>query len=192
LSCSYAIFFTYTIEVAPANKRTRLSEPDAAGAAVIVGASGSKRSSSNPEEAKAEVKKAAEASSQEEAKSISKADTTTVAIVAVPGVSPPATAKPPAPPVDPFKGNNRLRLPDKIMKCIMEGIEPEVLWWSPHENGFAFDPDLIQEKILNVQFRGTKLTSFIRGLNRWCVYGGSLYISSSQLVLYLCRAGLHR
>lgn len=68
---------------------------------------------------------------------------------------------------DVLKSKNRHRLPDKIMRCLCDGIEPDVLWWSPHENGFTVDADTVQEKLLDVHFRGTKLSSLVRSLNRW-------------------------
>ena len=55
------------------------------------------------------------------------------------------------------------------MRCLCDGVEPEVLWWSPHGNGFTVDAELVQEKLLDVHFRGTKLSSLVRSLNRWYV-----------------------
>ena len=68
---------------------------------------------------------------------------------------------------DSLTGRNRHRLPDKIMKCLDETVAPDVIWWSPHGNGFTVDSDTVQEKLLDVHFRGTKLASLVRSLNRW-------------------------
>ena len=53
------------------------------------------------------------------------------------------------------------------MAYLVEGVESDVIWWSPHESGFTVDADTVQEKLLDVYFKGTKLTSLIRSLNRW-------------------------
>lgn len=65
------------------------------------------------------------------------------------------------------KGGGRIRLPDKLMEYLNKKVTPKTLWWQPDGSGFAFDADAIQTNFLDVHFRGTKLTSFIRSLNRW-------------------------
>lgn len=63
----------------------------------------------------------------------------------------------------------RVRLPDKLVEILNKDFAPEVIWWQPDGECFAFDSSTVQEKILDVWFRGTKLSSFIRSLNRWYV-----------------------
>lgn len=67
------------------------------------------------------------------------------------------------------KGGGRIRLPDKLMEYLSKEVLPDTIWWQPDGDGFAFDTDKIQTKFLDQHFRGTKLTSFIRSLNRWYV-----------------------
>jgi len=64
----------------------------------------------------------------------------------------------------------RVRLPDKLIEILNKDFAPEVIWWQPDGECFAFDSNKVQEKILDVWFRGTKLSSFIRSLNRWYVF----------------------
>ena len=61
----------------------------------------------------------------------------------------------------------RVRLPDKLMEILMKDFEPQTIWWQPDGECFAFNSENVQKKVLDVWFRGTKLTSFIRSLNRW-------------------------
>ena len=61
----------------------------------------------------------------------------------------------------------RVRLPDKLMEILNKEFAPQVMWWQPDGECFAFDSKTVQKKILDVWFRGTKLSSFIRSLNRW-------------------------
>lgn len=61
----------------------------------------------------------------------------------------------------------RVRLPDKLMEILNKEFAPDVMWWQPDGECFAFDSETVQKKILDVWFRGTKLSSFIRSLNRW-------------------------
>ena len=63
----------------------------------------------------------------------------------------------------------RVRLPDKLVEILNKEFAPQVIWWQPDGECFAFDASQVQEQILDVWFRGTKLTSFIRSLNRWYV-----------------------
>ena len=67
------------------------------------------------------------------------------------------------------KGGGRIRLPDKLMEYLSKEVLPDTLWWQPDGDGFAFDTEKIQTNFLDKHFRGTKLTSFIRSLNRWYV-----------------------
>lgn len=61
----------------------------------------------------------------------------------------------------------RVRLPDKLKEILDGCFVEETIWWQPDGDCFAFDSETIQEKVLDVWFRGTKLSSFIRSLNRW-------------------------
>ena len=61
----------------------------------------------------------------------------------------------------------RARLPDKLMDHLSNEELNDVIWWLPDGASFAMDATTVQEKFLDVHFRGTKLTSFIRSLNRW-------------------------
>ncbi|CAB9497715.1 shock factor protein 3 [Seminavis robusta] len=61
----------------------------------------------------------------------------------------------------------RARLPDKLMDHLNNEELNEVIWWLPDGASFAMDSKTVQESFLDVHFRGTKLTSFIRSLNRW-------------------------
>ena len=61
----------------------------------------------------------------------------------------------------------RARLPDKLMNHLDNEALNDVVWWLPEGTAFAMDSKTVQEKLLDVHFRGTKLTSFIRSLNRW-------------------------
>ncbi|CAB9500924.1 shock factor protein [Seminavis robusta] len=61
----------------------------------------------------------------------------------------------------------RARLPDKLMDYLNNEELNGVIWWNPDGTSFALNSQTAQEKFLDVHFRGTKLTSFIRSLNRW-------------------------
>jgi HSF-type DNA-binding len=71
------------------------------------------------------------------------------------------------PPAAYYKVGGRIRLPDKLMEYLNKNVLPDTLWWQPDGDGFAFNTDTIQGDFLDKHFRGTKLTSFIRSLNRW-------------------------
>lgn len=64
-------------------------------------------------------------------------------------------------------GGGRIRLPDKLMEYLDKEVLPDTLWWHPGGDCFVFDAEKIQATFLNKYFRGTKLKSFIRSLNRW-------------------------
>ena len=65
------------------------------------------------------------------------------------------------------RGKGRARLPEKLMEYLNSNVAPDVLWWLPGEEAFALDASRAQEELLDQYFRGTKLSSFIRSLNRW-------------------------
>ena len=64
-------------------------------------------------------------------------------------------------------GGGRIRLPDKLLKFLNDEPMPEVIWWMPDGNGFAYNAQTVQTKFLDKCFKGTKLSSFVRSLNRW-------------------------
>lgn len=64
-------------------------------------------------------------------------------------------------------GGGRMRLPEKLLKYLNDEPVPDVVWWMPDGNGFAYNIDTVQTGFLDKFFRGTKLTSFVRSLNRW-------------------------
>jgi HSF-type DNA-binding len=61
----------------------------------------------------------------------------------------------------------RVRLPEKLLKYLNHEPMPDVIWWMPDGNGFAYNIETVQEKFLDICFQGTKLSSFVRSLNRW-------------------------
>jgi hypothetical protein len=67
------------------------------------------------------------------------------------------------------KTGGRERLPDKLLKYLNEEPLPGVIWWMQDGNGFALCCETIQAGLLDPFFKGTKLTSFVRSLNRWYV-----------------------
>jgi len=84
------------------------------------------------------------------------------------------------------RGRGRARLPEKLMGHLNAGVAPSALWWLPGEEAFAIDSSLVQTEVLDVYFRGTKLSSFIRSLNRWYVTVASRYDSIAMYeLLYL-------
>jgi HSF-type DNA-binding len=87
----------------------------------------------------------------------------------------------------------RARLPDKLMDHLDDGGLEDVIWWLPDGKSFAMDSKTVQEQILDVHFRGTKLASFIRSLNRWyaniscavcCI---SVVLLTFNMCTFLCR-----
>ena len=64
-------------------------------------------------------------------------------------------------------GGGRTRLPEKLLKFLNDEPVPDVVWWMPDGNGFAYNIERVQAEFLDKHFRGTKLTSFVRSLNRW-------------------------
>ena len=67
------------------------------------------------------------------------------------------------------RGRGRARLPEKLMEHLNAYAAPGVLWWLPGNESFAIESSRVQTELLDVHFRGTKLSSFIRSLNRWYV-----------------------
>ena len=65
------------------------------------------------------------------------------------------------------RGRGRARLPEKLMDHLNADTVPGVLWWLPGNESFAIESARVQTELLDVHFRGTKLSSFIRSLNRW-------------------------
>ena len=65
------------------------------------------------------------------------------------------------------RGRGRARLPEKLMDHLNAATVPGVLWWLPGNESFAIESSRVQSELLDVHFRGTKLSSFIRSLNRW-------------------------
>ena len=65
------------------------------------------------------------------------------------------------------RGRGRARLPEKLMEHLNAEAAPDVLWWLPAEEAFAVESSRVQTELLDAHFRGTKLSSFIRSLNRW-------------------------
>ena len=61
----------------------------------------------------------------------------------------------------------RIRLPDKLMEYLNKGVAPDVLYWQDGGESFSFDTNTAQEDLLDKYFNGSKLTSFVRSLNRW-------------------------
>ena len=81
------------------------------------------------------------------------------------------------------QGRGRIRLPDKLMEYLNKEVLPDTLWWQPDGDCFVFHAEKIQATFLHKHFRGTKLTSFIRSLNRW--YGSPGASCSCALGLVL-------
>lgn len=62
--------------------------------------------------------------------------------------------------------SGRIRLPDKLIQYLNNEVTPS-LFWQPDGQGFSIDCDKIQAELLDKYFHGTKLSSFLRSLNRW-------------------------
>ncbi|CAB9519519.1 HSF-type DNA-binding [Seminavis robusta] len=65
------------------------------------------------------------------------------------------------------RGGGRVRLPDKLLRYLNDEPVPNVIWWMPDGNGFAYNVETVQAEFLDRYFKGTKLSSFVRSLNRW-------------------------
>lgn len=72
------------------------------------------------------------------------------------------------------RGKGRARLPEKLMGYLNNDVAPGVIWWLPGGETFAFESSRVQSEFLDIYFRGTKLPSFIRSLNRWYVFSSSI------------------
>lgn len=87
------------------------------------------------------------------------------------GAGPMSLVAPPNKPPRRDKGSSRRqkreRLPEKLWKHLCVKPIPDTLWWMTDGNGFAFNTENVQVGLLDPFFKGTKLTSFIRSLNRW-------------------------
>lgn len=68
------------------------------------------------------------------------------------------------------RGKGRARLPEKLMDYLDSEVNTDVMWWLPEGTAFAFESSRVQEEFLDSHLRGTKMSSFIRSLNRWYVY----------------------
>mgnify|MGYP005853173077 CR=1 FL=1 len=65
------------------------------------------------------------------------------------------------------KGGARVRLPDKLYEYLSNDVSKDTLWWHD-DHSFAFDTKKMDD-FLDKYFDKTKLKSFIRSINRWCV-----------------------
>lgn len=76
------------------------------------------------------------------------------------------------------KGGGRVRLPEKLLYYLNEEPIADLIWWMQDGNGFAMNVDRSAE-LLESSFRCTKLSSFVRSLNRWyvvsCSFSDFLY-----------------
>ena len=63
--------------------------------------------------------------------------------------------------------SGRIRLPDKLIEYLSNDVCPEVLYWHASGESFSFDSKTAQTELLDKFFNGSKLTSFVRSLNRW-------------------------
>ncbi|CAB9512306.1 transcription factor [Seminavis robusta] len=63
--------------------------------------------------------------------------------------------------------SGRIRLPDKLMQYLNNGVAPASLFWQPDGQGFSIDCEKVQKDLLDKYFHGTKLSSFLRSMNRW-------------------------
>lgn len=58
--------------------------------------------------------------------------------------------------------------PEKIMDLLQGGLADNAIYWLPEGEAIAVDPDKFKDStIISKQFRGNKLSSFVRSLNRW-------------------------
>ena len=53
----------------------------------------------------------------------------------------------------------------RLMKLLNDEEAADALWWLPDGKSFAIDPKTAPSKILDVHFRSTKFTSFVRRLH---------------------------
>lgn len=65
-------------------------------------------------------------------------------------------------------GGKSPTFPEKIMDLLQSGLATNAIYWLPEGEAIAVDPDNFKDcNIINKQFRGNKLSSFVRSLNRW-------------------------
>ena len=58
--------------------------------------------------------------------------------------------------------------PEKIMELLQGDLAPNAIYWLPEGEAIAVDPDSFKDStVISKQFRGNKLSSFVRSLNRW-------------------------
>jgi len=58
--------------------------------------------------------------------------------------------------------------PQKIMEVLQQGLAPKAIYWLPEGEAIALNPDHFQDNdVISKHFRGNKLSSFVRSLNRW-------------------------
>jgi len=64
--------------------------------------------------------------------------------------------------------NKASTFPEKIMELLQGGLAPKAIYWLPEGEAIAVDPDNFKDStVISKQFRGNKLSSFVRSLNRW-------------------------
>ena len=80
--------------------------------------------------------------------------------------------------------SGRVRLPDKLMEYLNKEVS-EALYWMPEGESFALNTETAQAQFLDKFFSGTKLSSFLRSISRWCV----LYSNRSQVSCTVIFAG---
>jgi HSF-type DNA-binding len=76
--------------------------------------------------------------------------------------------------------SGRVRLPDKLIQYLNNEVAMESLYWQPDGQGFSIDCDKVQRDLLDKHFHGTKLSSFLRSLNRWGFK--RLFVSSHKVL----------
>jgi HSF-type DNA-binding len=58
--------------------------------------------------------------------------------------------------------------PEKIMELLQGNLASNAIYWLPEGEAIAVDPDSFKDSpAISKQFRGNKLSSFVRSLNRW-------------------------
>ena len=62
--------------------------------------------------------------------------------------------------------SGRIRLPDKLIQYLNNSVSKS-LYWQPDGQGFSIDCETVQADLLDKYFHGSKLSSFLRSLNRW-------------------------
>ena len=57
-------------------------------------------------------------------------------------------------------------LPETLMKLLNDEVAADAIWWLPCGKAFAVNPETAPTKIFDIYFNGTKLSSFVRQLNK--------------------------